>query len=138
MTLPLVRGGQIVAPVTLVVGVLLVAVGLAGYWLQDAPRSWTALIPAFLGVAFLVLGSLAYKDHLRKHAMHAAAALGLLGVLTGLGRLLAAAVAGKLTLGLATICISLMIVLCAVFVGLCVNSFIQARRRRAGNEAEGT
>jgi hypothetical protein len=127
-----------VAPVTLVVGILLAAVGLAGYWLQDADnRSWTALIPAFLGVVFLVLGLLAYKDHLRKHAMHAAAALGLLGVLAGLGRLLPKAFAGELK-PLPTICISLMIVICAAFVGLCVNSFIQARRRRAGSGAEGT
>ena len=127
------------ARVTLVVGILLVAVGLAGYLMQSADNpSWTALIPAILGVAFLVLGALASMDNLRKHVMHAAAALGLLGVLAGLGRLLPTAFAGKLTWGLATICISLMILICAVFVGLCVNSFIQARRRRAGSDVEST
>jgi len=128
-----------VAPATLVVGILLIALGLAGYGLQETEnRSWTALIPAFLGIAFVVLGVLAYKDNLRKHAMHAAAALGLFGVLAGLGRLLPTAFSGKLTFGLATVCISLMILICAVFVGLCVNSFIQARRRRTEREAEGS
>jgi hypothetical protein len=116
---------------------LLIALGAAGYGLQDADdRSLTALIPAGFGVAFIVLGLLASKDNLRKHAMHGAAALGLLGVLAGLGRLLPKAFRGELTLGLATVCISLMVLICAVFIGLCVNSFIQARRRRERNEGE--
>ena len=123
--------------ITLLCGTLLIALGAAGYGLQDAdPRSLTALIPAAFGVAFLVLGLLATRDNLRKHAMHIAAALGLLGVLAGLGRLLPKAFSGELTMGLATVCISLMVLICAVFVGLCVNSFIQARRRRAQNEPD--
>ena len=123
--------------VTLLCGTLLIGLGAAGYWLQDVGnRSITALIPAAFGVAFLVLGLLASKENLRKHAMHGAAALGLLGVLAGLGRLLPKAFRGELTMGLATVCISLMVLICAVFVGLCVNSFIQARRRRAQNESK--
>jgi hypothetical protein len=116
---------------------LLIAVGAAGYGLSEPEhRSLTALIPAAGGAVFVVLGVLARKDNLRKHVMHSAAILGLAGVLAGLGRLLPKAFKGELTLSLATVCISLMVVICAVFVGLCVNSFVQARRRRGQSEAE--
>ncbi|HMF14834.1 MAG TPA: hypothetical protein VKE94_21110 [Gemmataceae bacterium] len=123
--------------ITIVCGVLLVALGAAGYRLSEPEhRSLTALIPAGIGAVFLVLGLIGRKDHLRQHAMHGAAALGLIGVLAGIGRLLPKAFKGELTFSLATTCISLMILICGVFVGLCVNSFIRARRRRAQNEPE--
>jgi Na+-transporting methylmalonyl-CoA/oxaloacetate decarboxylase gamma subunit len=122
--------------ITIVCGVLLVGVGAAGYLMQDAEnRSATALIPAGVGIVLLLLGWLAYKDNVRKHAMHLAAALGLLGVLAGLGRLLPKAFKGELSMGLATVCILLMVLICAVFVGLCVNSFVQSRRRRSQSES---
>ena len=38
--------------------------------------------------------------------------------------------------GTATLATGGMTLLCAVFVGLCVNSFVQARRRRAAREAQ--
>jgi Na+-transporting methylmalonyl-CoA/oxaloacetate decarboxylase gamma subunit len=115
-----------VAPITLICGILLIGVGAAGYLMQEAEgRSATALIPAGLGIVFLLLGLLAYKDNLRKHAMHLAAALGLLG------QLLRKASKDQLTMGLATVCIVLMFLICSVFVGLCANSFTQARRRRS-------
>jgi hypothetical protein len=90
----------------------------------------TALIPAGLGVVFVVLGLLARNDHLRKHVMHAAAALGLLGFLGAvIGFVMGsrAATVKPLALG----CQAAMALICAAFVGLCVNSFIQARRARA-------
>ena len=66
--------------------------------------------------------------HLRKHAMHGAAAVGLLGVIGGLVPVILRSarveeVAVKVGLGMA--------VLSAVFVGLCVKSFIDVRRARA-------
>ena len=120
------------AAITLVCGIVLIAIGVAGYFMQEAqPPSPTALIPAGVGIVFLVLGLLAYKDNLRKHAMHLAAALGLVGFAAALARLLPKVFRGELTLSLATVCLALMAIICAVFVGLCVNSFIQARRRRS-------
>jgi uncharacterized membrane protein len=98
--------------------------------------SWTALIPAILGGVFVVLGALAFKDNLRKHVMHLAAALGLLGFLASLGRLLPKILMGEVQFGLATVCLALMALICALFVGLCVNSFVQARRRRVGSGQE--
>ena len=57
--------------ITIGLGILLILLGLGGYFGTDA-KSFTALIPAFVGVPLLLLGCLALKDNLRKHAMHAA------------------------------------------------------------------
>lgn len=124
--------------VSVVIGLLLVALGVWGRWGGDlglweplgfsAPEqlSGTALIPAYVGLALVILGLVALKESLLKHAMHLAAMIGLLGLLAALGRLLmtgkVAGVGGASLLG--------MTLLCAVFVALCINSFIQARRRR--------
>lgn len=128
---------------TIVTGVLLIVVGLVGYFgaepNAEGKISPTALIPAAFGAVLVVLGVLAYSDKLRKHAMHLAAVIGLLGVLGGfmpIFRQLSntgtfdpfkrSAIAGEL-----------MILICAVFVGLCVRSFVLARlSRRVSATAE--
>ena len=46
-------------------------------------RSITALIPAFFGIALILLGIVARNEKARKHAMHFAALLGLVGLLGG-------------------------------------------------------
>jgi hypothetical protein len=124
-----------VAPTTIVSGILLIAVGIAGYTLAtpdaEGKVSPTALIPAVLGAVFVFLGLLAFKDNARKHAMHLAAALGLLGLVASLWRLGLAAAGGALDASLKVICLALMGLICAVFVALCVRSFIAARRSRA-------
>jgi hypothetical protein len=115
--------------ITIVTGGLLIALGLWGYF-PDA-RSVTALIPAFGGIALVILGALAMKPTMLKHAMHAAAMIGVLGFLAGAGWFLAKLIKdGKIPEGPSGISTGLMAVVCAVFVGLCVNSFVQARRRR--------
>jgi hypothetical protein len=116
--------------VTVICGVLLIVLGIGGYTIPEK-KSVTALIPAILGLIFVVLGVLARQDKLRKHVMHAAAALGLLGLIAALARLVPAVVKGELIWSEAQIALSLMALICAVFVGLCVRSFIQARRNRA-------
>jgi hypothetical protein len=68
----------------------------------------------------------------RKHAMHAAAAVALLGTVGGLVPVILRKfnfeeVAVKIGLG--------MCVLSAIFLALCVNSFIQARKARKAKEA---
>jgi hypothetical protein len=128
-----------VAPITIVAGILLIAVGVGGFALKDPENTgYTALIPAVLGVVLVLLGVLARKDHMRKHAMHLAAVLGLVGVLASLIRL-GTSIAGKgVQVTLASVCLSLMALICAVFVGLCVNSFIAARKRRAAADETGS
>lgn len=114
------------APVTLVYSVLMIALGSGFYLASDKP-SVTALIPAFFGGVFLVLGLLARKEHLRKHAMHAASALGLVACLSAVAVLV---IRGSTASGLALTEQTIMALLSAGFVALCVRSFIEARRAR--------
>ncbi|MBY0459591.1 MAG: hypothetical protein K2V38_19915 [Gemmataceae bacterium] len=118
---------------TLICGALLVLVGIVGYGTSEVqPPPGTALIPAYFGAALVVCGLLAFKDNLRKHVMHLAAMIGLVGAVGGFMPLIRqinktgefdptkkSAIAGEL-----------MILICVVFVGMCVNSFIQARKAR--------
>jgi uncharacterized membrane protein HdeD (DUF308 family) len=126
---------------TLICGALLVLVGIVGYGTatpnDEGKISPTALIPAFFGAALVLCGALAFNDKLRKHVMHLAAMVGLVGAIGGFMPLVRqynktgefdpakpSAVAGEL-----------MILVCVVFVGMCVNSFIQARKAREAKQA---
>ena len=129
---------------TVITAVLLVVVGIVGYTGADpnpetGKVSMTALIPSFIGVVLGMCGVLAFNDKYRKHAMHFAAMVGLVGMIGGFMPIIRqinntgtfdplkrSAVAGELT-----------ILLCAVFVGMCVNSFIQARKARKAAEGSG-
>jgi len=112
-----------VAPVAIGVGMLLTILSAVTY-----RGSITAMIPAFFGVPILILGFLAYKESLRKHVMHAAAALGLIGLIGAVAVLIArGGVEGPTSIASQVI----MAVLCGVFEALCVRSFILARRNRA-------
>lgn len=70
------------ARLTLAFSAILIALGLVAYFLLADPgsRSVTALIPAFFGVVFAILGAIALKESLRKHAMHGAVLLTLLAL----------------------------------------------------------
>jgi hypothetical protein len=123
-----------VPTITILCGTLLIADSAIGYGLLDPDhRSITALIPAALGVLLVILGFLAHKPGLRKHTMHAAAAVGLLGFMAGLIRFVQNLITGKLQL-LSGTCLAVMTVISAILVGLCINSFIQARKARAARE----
>jgi hypothetical protein len=86
----------------------------------------------------VVCGLLAFNDARRKHVMHLAAVVGLVGFLGGFMPLIRqynktgefdplkpSAISGEL-----------MILVCGVFLWLCVNSFIAARRARKMNQGE--
>ncbi len=64
---------------TLYTGVALIVLGIGGYVVSGA-ASVTALIPAFIGAVFALLGLLGRKDSLRKHVMHVSILLALLAV----------------------------------------------------------
>jgi hypothetical protein len=114
--------------IAVVVGILLIVIGLGGY-LGTGRASVTALIPAFLGAAILLAGLVAHRPSARKHAMHAAAAVALLGFLGGAGRALPKLLAGETS---TAVTLSLVMALvCLAFVILCVRSFINARRTPA-------
>jgi hypothetical protein len=81
-------------------------------------------------VLLLVCGLIARDEAKRKHAMHAAAAVALLGVLGSapIAAGLPAALNGTSARPLASIESALLFLTCLVFVILCVNSFMAARR----------
>jgi hypothetical protein len=132
-------GGDVVPIVAILFGAILVGLGLDGYLdifglIQPKElHSPTALIPAYFGAVLIVCGILAFKERLLKHAMHLAAMAGLIGFLAGGGMGLAGLpklLAGQSPRPAAVKLQLWMGGVCLVFVVLCVNSFIQARKRR--------
>jgi len=120
-------------------GIVLAALGLVAY-LNPAPLGVgkdgfpatsghpSSLSPVAIGLILVVAGVLSMaRPGARKHAMHAAAAASLLGTIGGLVPVIlrnfhVQEVAVKVGLGMA--------VLSAIFLAMCVNSFIQARKAR--------
>lgn len=106
---------------------------------SKSKRSVTALIPAFAGAILLVFGVIGLAEGLRMHAMHGAVLIGLLGFLAAAGRsipgLIKVASANSEVNTRSLFFVSMMAVLCGVYVGLCVRSFVAARRRRQAQEA---
>ena len=122
------------ARTTIIFGALLVALGVLGY-IGTAAASVTALIPAFFGVLLGLLGWIGLNERYRKHALHAAVVVGIvgfLGAVRGLSGLVALMSGNDVDRPAAVAAQSAMAVLMAVFVGLSVKSFINARRARAG------
>ncbi|HEV2089325.1 MAG TPA: hypothetical protein VGR21_13535, partial [Cryptosporangiaceae bacterium] len=120
-----------VPKLALVVGALLIVVGGWAYTASGPGASPTALIPAFLGLALVVAGLLGLRGGgLRRHAMHAGAAVALGGVLGSLWQLVTRPAAGSEHAGIALVAGALTAVLCAVFLALAVRSFLHARRTR--------
>ena len=108
---------------------LLIVLGVASYTLTGR-TSITALIPAFFGAAFLVCAMVARNEAARKHAMHAAVLLGLIGAIAALVRGVPGALDGNA--GKPAVMAQLaMGILLLIYVALGVRSFIAARRARA-------
>ena len=122
------------ARLTIVFGVLLILVGLAGFVLTGSNHP-TALIPSFIGLLLALAGTLARTEDTKRRMlwMHVAVTLGLLGFL---GTLKSAYDVTRLANGVefphpiaieekAATCL-----LCLIYVAFCVRSFIEARRNR--------
>jgi hypothetical protein len=131
-----------VGPVTIVFGIILIALGVGGY--LATMTSMTALIPAAIGLLLVLLGFLARNEKVRMHVMHGAVLVGLIGLAGGVWRIIVAllkeapASTGNTVIeeeARRGIPVALgmniaMAAICAVFVAFCVMSFINARRRR--------
>ena len=122
------------ANTTIVFGVVLIVLGVGSYFGTNMV-SPTALIPAAFGLLLIVFGVMAKDEKRRKMAMHIAVTVGLLGFLgtiTGLLKLFTMLAGGEVARPTAVVAQSIMAILMLVYVGMCVKSFIDARRRRAG------
>jgi multisubunit Na+/H+ antiporter MnhF subunit len=117
---------------TIVTGVLLLALGLVGF-VGTGSQHPTALIPAGFGIALAVCGFLAKAPERRKLYMHIAVTLGLLGFLgtvTGLIKVVRMAAGETIARPEAAESQAVMAFISAIFVAICVNSFIKARKAR--------
>jgi fluoride ion exporter CrcB/FEX len=122
------------ATTTIGFGVVLIVLGAAGY-IGTGMEHPTALIPAAFGLLLAIFGAMARDEKKRKMAMHIAVTVGLLGFLgtvSGLVKLATLLSGGQVERPAAVWAQSIMAVLMAVYVAMCVKSFIDARRRRAG------
>lgn len=116
--------------VTILFGVLLIITGVTVY-IQTGSEHKTALIPAFLGGGLVICGLLAANEGRRMMVMHIAVLIGLMGFIGSVAKLFKS---GQSTAAFTGKAISAG--LCAVFIVLCVRSFIQARRAREALAAE--
>ena len=116
---------------SIISGALLILIGIIGYVFSiiDGNTSLTALIPAAFGLLLVIFGFLAKSnENLRKHLMHAAVLVALLGFLIPAGRLLSQM--SNIKVSLAVLSQVAMSLICLVFVILSVKSFVDARRNR--------
>lgn len=119
------------ASTSIALGVALIIVGLAGYFLTGA-ASITALIPAFFGTLIAMLGLMARSEKRRALAMHMAvfvALLGFLGSARGLLQL-GGVFDGTAARPAAVVSQSVMALLTLGYIVLAVQSFRAARRSR--------
>ena len=121
--------------VTIGFGLMLCGLSAAVLLLKQEFKMGTWLIPSVVGLPLIVLGLIATMNAAsKKHGLHAAVAIALLGGLLALGQGISQAVqwmvSGKEILPLAAGMIWAMTVICFAFVGLCVQSFIAARKAR--------
>jgi len=120
------------AKLTIGFGVALILLGAWGF-ISTGNEHPTALIPTYFGLALAISGMLASGDDAKKRMlwMHIAVTAGLLGFL-GAGAMAIVetvkAHGGPLAHPVAVESQIAMAVICLVFVGLCVRSFIAARR----------
>jgi hypothetical protein len=122
---------------SIVLGLVLVALGAAAYFLAGSgDRSVTALIPAFFGAPIVLLGLLAQaKPGAQKHSMHGVALLALLGLIGAgmqgvpkLGALLTDR--ESLERPMATLTQNIMALVCLVLLLACVRAFVLARKAK--------
>ena len=120
---------------TYVFGVLLILVGLVGYFGTGSVHP-TALIPVWFGLALVVGGFLAVSpsEGRRKLFMHINVTVGLVGFIGAIASALHGYGHAR-SLGIdpdykALAAQLAMAVLLLIYVNLCVRSFIQARRSR--------
>ncbi len=114
---------------SIICGIILILIGIVGYvnGISSGHASMTALIPAFFGIALTLLGFIAKaKDGLRKHLMHVAVLVALIGFIATAVR--AVPKLGEIASSPAVLAQTAMAVVCLAFVLLSIRSFIAARR----------
>lgn len=113
-------------------GIGFILLGVVSYFATDR-ASVTALIPAFFGIVFVPLGLVMRDEAKAKHAGHAAALLGVLGLIgsaRGVPQFLSLMQGGEVERPAAAVAQAVMAVACVVFIALGAKSFRDARIAR--------
>lgn len=121
--------------ISIACGILLILIGIAGYGygMMSGGASPTALIPAIFGLILVILGVVGNaKENLRKHLMHVAVIVGLLGALGTASSFLkiASVINGTAERPAAVVAQFATAIVCLIFVVLCIKSFVDARKNR--------
>lgn len=109
-------------------------IGASGYayGMNAGTASVTALIPAFFGIVLIACGAIGIiAEGMRKHIMHLAVVVALLGFILTAGRMVMKAATGGLEASPAVMSQGAMAAVCLVFVVLAIRSFAAARSARA-------
>jgi hypothetical protein len=116
---------------TLIYALTMLLIGGGGYFLTGA-ASITALIPAFFALPMFVVWALYDRENLRKHLMHAALLLAMLGIggsASAIPKAFVLLSGGEVERPAAVISRSLMAVASIGFLAAGIRSFIAARRK---------
>lgn len=115
---------------TRMVGIGLALLGIVSY-VGTGRTSVTALIPAFFGVALVGLAWVGRNESARRHAMHAAMVVALVGIGGTASRLIPGIAAGTIDFGRPAVWAQVAtVVLLAWYLGKGIKSFRDARRAR--------
>jgi len=121
----------VVPKISKILGIILILLGLISYFATGAEH-FTALIPSFFGLIFFGLGYLGDRsEKMRKHSMHMAllvAILGLFGTFGGLTGVISSLGGTELERPAASYAQAIMAILCILFLGMGIKSFIDARK----------
>ncbi|MFI8632350.1 hypothetical protein ACIGEP_07135 [Microbacterium sp. NPDC077663] len=118
--------------VTFIVGGILTATGVVAYAVSGA-ASLTALIPAAIGVLIVIAAFIARSPKAHRHAIHAALAIALLGIIGTFSNVLKVGelFAGAAERPLAIVASIITFVVLIVYLVLGIRSFVNARLARA-------
>lgn len=121
------------ARTTILFAALLIALGVGAYFVTGM-QSWTALIPSIAGALLGICGVIALDPNKRKHAMHAAVLLAVLGCAGGAPGVIKAlkwVTSGSEPVRPAAVVVqAVMSAVLLPYIVLCVKSFIDARRAK--------
>lgn len=120
-----------VMKLTYVAGGVLVVVGVISY-IASGAVSLTALIPSGLGALLLIAAAVARNDAIRRHVMHVAMLIALIGIVATFSNTLrlGEVFAGTTERPLAVIASAVTFLTLLVYLGFGIASFVQARRNR--------
>jgi O-antigen/teichoic acid export membrane protein len=115
--------------ITIIYAIALILLGLISY-LASGMVSITALIPTFFGIVMLLVGVVALSEITRRHAMHVASLLGLVGFIatvSGIFAVISMLSGEAIARPGAAVSKAIMAIFSLIYFALCLWSFVSAR-----------